>query len=62
MEGNKTKYDTNPLDPEVANRTEEIWGEEEGGSGTREIKGATRQVGHSANEEARRNLAAPEQW
>jgi uncharacterized membrane protein len=56
MEGNKTKYDTNPLDPEVANRTEEIWGEEEGGSGTREIKGATRQVGHSANEEARRNL------
>ncbi|HKR58895.1 MAG TPA: hypothetical protein VJS64_04120 [Pyrinomonadaceae bacterium] len=55
MEGEKTKYDTNPLDPEVANRTEEIWSEEDG-PGTREFKGATREVGYSANEDARRNV------
>lgn len=52
----KTKYDTNPLDPDVARRTEEIWDQEEGGSGTQEIKGATRDVGYSANENARRNV------
>jgi uncharacterized membrane protein len=56
METKKTKYDTNPLDPEVANRTEEVWGEDEGGPGTREMKGATREVGRSANESARRNV------
>jgi uncharacterized membrane protein len=56
METKKTKYDTNPLDPEVANRTEEVWGEEDGGPGTREVKGATRDVGRSANESARRNV------
>jgi uncharacterized membrane protein len=56
METKKTKYDTNPLDPEVANRTEEVWGAEEGGPGTRQMKGATREVGHSANESARGNI------
>jgi len=49
----KTKYDTNPLDPDVAKRTEEIWDQEEGGPGTREMKGATREVGYSPNESAR---------
>ena len=56
MESEKTKYDTNPLDPDVANRTEEIWGEAEDGPGTRQIQGATREVGYSPNEEARRNI------
>ena len=56
MESEKTKYDTNPLDPDVANRTEEIWGEGEDGPGTRQIQGATREVGYSPNEEARRNI------
>jgi uncharacterized membrane protein len=56
METKKTKYDTNPLDPDVARRTEEIWEEEGGKPGTREMKGATREVGYSANEEARRNI------
>ena len=56
METKKTKYDTNPLDPDVANRTKEVWGEEEGGPGTRQIKGATRDVGYSANESARSNI------
>ena len=52
----KTKYDTNPLDPDVAKRTEEIWDQEEGGPGTREMKGATREVGYSPNESARHNV------
>jgi len=52
----KTKYDTNPLDPDVAKRTEEIWDQEEGGPGTREMKGATREVGYSPNESARNNI------
>ncbi|MGI8919633.1 MAG: hypothetical protein ACR2H6_13640 [Pyrinomonadaceae bacterium] len=55
METKKTKYDTNPLDPDVAKRTEEVRREEDG-PGTRQIKGATREVGHSANESARNNL------
>lgn len=55
METKKTKYDTNPLDPDVAKRTEEIW-EDEGGPGTQEMKGATREVGYSANESARSNI------
>lgn len=56
METKKTKYDTNPLDPDVAKRTEEIWDQEEGGPGTQEMKGSTREVGYSANENARRNI------
>ena len=56
METKKTKYDTNPLDPDVAKRTEEIWGEDESGPGTRQMKGATRDVGYSANESARNNV------
>ena len=56
METKKTKYDTNPLDPDVAQRTEEVWGEEEAGPGTRQIPGSTREVGYSANESARRNI------
>ena len=56
METKKTKYDTNPLDPDVAKRTEEVWSEEDGGPGTREMKGATREVGYSPNESARNNV------
>lgn len=56
METKKTKYDTNPLDPDVAQRTEEVWGEEEGSPGTQQISGATREVGHSASESARHNI------
>src|SRR5688572_13633361 len=56
METKKTKYDTNPLDPDVAKQTEEVWSEEEGGPGTRQMKGATRDVGYSENERARNNV------
>lgn len=56
MEPKKTKYDTNPLDPDYVRQTEEVWGEEEDGPGTREMKGATRAVGSPSNENARSNI------
>lgn len=44
METKKSKYDTNPLDPDFVRETEEVWAE---GTVTKteEMKGATRQVG-----------------
>lgn len=56
MESNKKKYDTNPLDPDYVKQTEESWGEGEAGSETQEMKGATRQVGRNANDNARSNI------
>ena len=54
MEPKKSKYDTNPLDPDYVKQTEELWSES--GSPTEEVRGATREVGSSANEDARRNV------
>ena len=57
METKKGKYDTNPLDPDVERKAEEVWGDEGGGGAqTQEVRGATREVGHSANESARGNV------
>ena len=56
METKKTKYDTNPLDPDYVKQTEEIWGEEDGKGETQEVKGATRPVGASSQESARSNI------
>ncbi|MEP6636151.1 MAG: DUF4870 domain-containing protein [Acidobacteriota bacterium] len=56
METKKTKYDTNPLDPDIAKSTDEVWGQEESSPGTQEMKGATRGVARSANESARSNI------
>ena len=50
METKKTKYDTNPLDPDVERKADESWG---GGAPTRQVGGATREV---ANESARKNV------
>lgn len=44
MESKKTKYDTNPLDPDFVRETEQTWGEENP-QNTQEVKGATRPVG-----------------
>lgn len=60
METKKSKYDTNPLDPDVERKAEESWG---GGNPTQQVGGATRQVGDpagqnvgpSAHENARQN-------
>ena len=45
MEPKRNKYDTNPLDPEVARRTEEVWGQGDGAPATEEFRGSTRPVG-----------------
>jgi uncharacterized membrane protein len=45
VETKKSKYDTNPLDPEVERNAEESWGDRAGGGETQQVGGATRQVG-----------------
>lgn len=54
METKKSKYDTNPLDPDVERKAEESWGDSSGP--TQQVGGATREVGRSSNEDARRNV------
>jgi uncharacterized membrane protein len=56
MEPKRTKYDTNPLDPEVARVTEEVWGEGEEAPATGNVKGATTRVGPVAADDPRRNI------
>jgi uncharacterized membrane protein len=56
MEPKKTKYDTNPLDPEFERKTEEVWGEGGGGAQTQQVKGATSDIGNAAQESARGNV------
>jgi uncharacterized membrane protein len=51
----KSKYDTNPLDPDVERKAEESWGNR-GGAPTQQVGGATREVGTSPNENARKNI------
>src|SRR5258708_1204948 len=55
MEPKRTKYDTNPLDPQVARDTEKVWGEPEDEPRTGAVKGATTRVGPAANNHAREN-------
>jgi uncharacterized membrane protein len=58
METKKSKYDTNPLDPDVERKAEEVWGELGGSAPTQQVGGATGEVGNSPspNEEARKNV------
>lgn len=53
----KSKYDTNPLDPDYARRTDDVWEARRGGGAqgpTEEIPGgATREVARTPNEQAR---------
>ena len=56
METKKSKYDTNPLDPDVERKADEAWGDEGGGASTERVGRATRQVGNSANENARQSV------
>src|SRR5882724_2871139 len=56
METKKSKYDTNPLDPDFVKNAEEVWGEGGSGAETQEVKGATREVAPSGNENARSNI------
>jgi uncharacterized membrane protein len=54
MTPKKTKYDTNPLDPDYVKETEEVWGEE-GASRTDKLPGATQPV-QEPNQDPRANL------
>jgi uncharacterized membrane protein len=57
METKKSKYDTNPLDPDFVRKTEEVWGEDGGGGPpTQEVKGVTREVGNSNDQNPRANI------
>jgi uncharacterized membrane protein len=56
MKTKKSKYDTNPLDPDFVKKTEEVWGEAGNGPDTEKVQGATREIGSSPNENARRNV------
>lgn len=53
MEPKRTKYDTNPLDPDVVRRTEQVWGEGEEVPATGAVKGATTPVGPRASDNGR---------
>lgn len=54
MEPKKSKYDTNPLDPDFVKNTEKIRGDT--GAGTGDIGGATREIGSTVSEDARREV------
>ncbi|HSE31319.1 MAG TPA: hypothetical protein VLA93_07050 [Pyrinomonadaceae bacterium] len=56
METKKSKYDTNPLDPDVERKTQESWGFGGEGAPTQEVKGATQRVGPQAEQTARENI------
>jgi uncharacterized membrane protein len=56
METNKSKYDTNPLDPDVERKTAETWGEGGGGAPTTPwVQEPTGEV-RDPNEEPRKNV------
>jgi uncharacterized membrane protein len=47
METKKSKYDTNPLDPDVEKKAEQVWGDL--GGVTQPVGGTTRDVGNTPN-------------
>ena len=51
METKKSKYDTNPLDPDVERKAEDVWGDL--GGVTQQVGGATREVGNNSDNNAR---------
>jgi uncharacterized membrane protein len=55
MEQKKTKYDTNPLDPDFVRQTEEIRNESDRPADTQDVSGATHEIG-SAGDAARQSV------
>src|SRR6266508_1708471 len=56
METKKSKYDTNPLDPDVERKTQEVWGEG-GGTPTSEwVQEPTRKVENPPDQSSRQNV------
>lgn len=57
METKKSKYDTNPLDPEVGRKTEEVWGDGDGGKPTTPwVSEPTREVASPPGDSSRKNV------
>ncbi|HEY6803906.1 MAG TPA: hypothetical protein VI306_10035 [Pyrinomonadaceae bacterium] len=57
MDTKKNKYDTNPLDPDVARKSEEEWGEGGGGTPTAQwVQEPTGKVGNSTEDNSRKNV------
>jgi uncharacterized membrane protein len=57
MSEKKSKYDTNPLDPEVERKTADVWGDLGGMNPTQQVGGGTtREVGNQATEDPRKNV------
>src|SRR5678816_2891389 len=58
METKKSKYDTNPLDPDVERKAEDVWGDL--GGVTQQVGGTTQQVSNEPRpqnvEDARKNV------
>ena len=52
MDTNKSKYDTNPLDPDVEKKADEVWGDL--GGVTQQVGGTTNQVGETPHDNPRR--------
>ena len=58
MDTNKSKYDTNPLDPDVERKAEEVWGDL--GGVTQQVGGETRQVSNNSAGENPQPWTPPE--
>jgi uncharacterized membrane protein len=56
METKKTKYDTNPLDPDVERKAEEVWGDGGGSADTQRVQGVTREVSRSGDTSSQKNV------
>jgi uncharacterized membrane protein len=56
MKPKKSKYDTNPLDEDVVKRADDDWGATHSRPQTEEVKGATHDIGRTANEAARQHV------
>ncbi|MBD0370495.1 MAG: hypothetical protein ICV60_06640 [Pyrinomonadaceae bacterium] len=60
----KSKYDTNPLDPDVARRTDDVWGATRSTAGapeaaeTDDVTGATRDINRTPQQQAREDLGS----
>jgi len=55
MEPKRSKYDTNPLDEDVAHRADERFGRKGGGASTEDIGGVTHPIDRAAPETSRRS-------
>jgi uncharacterized membrane protein len=56
MEMKKSKYDTNPLDPDLERKSSENWGDRVGGEKTQPVHGVTSDLAGSDSDSSRQNV------